>query len=213
MRYRYFLLFLCFLLFTKNLKATNYDDKTDFNLLQKNLINIQQELKDIKDTKEKILKLYISFFVFNNIREKVTKIDKNKEDFWEMFTNYEDRYLFKKFLINSLVKSLIKKEEKLKEKELFYLSEINKLRKKELNNTKLNAEHSNFVKSPIDGNIKQINFTENKLTLTIEGDRCKAYIVGIEILKVNLGDYVKKGDILGENLSQKEKPKATVKCN
>ncbi len=214
MKFKYLFLALCFILFTKDLEATNYYEKNELKLLQKKLFNIQEELKNVKNTKEKILKLYISLFLYKNIKTKLIKDNQNKENYLEVFKNYEDIYLFQKFLLNSLLKSLIEKEEELKEKERYYLSKITQLRKKETNTIKKDSEeYLNFIKSPINGNIKQINFTENKIALTIEGDKCKAHITGIEVLKVNLGDYVKKGDIIGENLSKKERPKISTKCD
>ncbi|MCS7279761.1 MAG: hypothetical protein NZ530_06895 [Thermodesulfobacteriaceae bacterium] len=213
MKIRYIFLIFWLILFIESLNATSSYEDNNIKFLQKNLIKTKQELENIQETKKKLLKLYINLFIYNNFKEKIMQTDKNQKNLLETLKEYEDRDLFQKFLLNYLIKSLLKKEKELKAKEDLYLSKINKLKQEKLDYNKNNIVKFNFIESPIEGIVKQINFIENKINIVIEGEKCKAYISGIEVLKVNLGDYVKNKDIIGEIFNQKEKPKISIKCN
>ncbi|MCX8041982.1 MAG: hypothetical protein N3A56_05750 [Thermodesulfobacteriaceae bacterium] len=213
MKIRYIFLIFWLILFIESLNATSSYEDNNIKFLQKSLIKTKQELENIQETKKKLLKLYINLFIYNNFKEKIMQTDKNQKNLLETLKEYEDRDLFQKFLLNYLIKSLLKKEKELKAKEDLYLSKINKLKQEKLDYNKNNIVKFNFIESPIEGIVKQINFIENKINIVIEGEKCKAYISGIEVLKVNLGDYVKNKDIIGEIFNQKEKPKISIKCN
>lgn len=60
------------------------------------------------------------------------------------------------------------------------------------------VEPGKNIYSPQEGIIKRIQYISDNFAITIENQRCSTYIYGIGILKINLGDHVKAGQILGE---------------
>lgn len=219
MNFNFFLLIFILILMILNpklVKSTYYNNikENETRLLQKQLNSTKQELKNIQQTKNKLLKLYIDLIVYKDYKKQGIIINNQEKDTLKIFEDYETLNIFQKYLLHSLIKSIVKKEEELKEKEKLYLSKLEKLRKKTFDNKEINfgKEKSKFIKSPINGVIKHINFVENTFTVIIEGENCRASVGGIEILKVNLGAYVKVNDILGEKVNLEEKPKIKVNC-
>ncbi len=218
MKYNIFIFLFCFVFLTLtnvNPQIRNKEIDTLFENKKKQLSNLENELKLLKEEENKILRLYLFIVFTKSYSDNLAKFFENPE-----YLKILDEDTKIKILENALIKKLkslkekqkilsAEKENVLKEiaklkknidvqlPESFYM--IDPLFKKPLKPGKyfLKIETFTYIHSPMSGTIKSIAFKPEGISIIIENEKCKFLIKGLDDIKINIGDKVTIKEIIG----------------
>ncbi|MFN3568121.1 MAG: hypothetical protein ACK4UR_04325 [Caldimicrobium sp.] len=198
-----FLLIILFFIIHHN---NSYSSKINF-------YNRELSFEKQKDL-ENLKKILVILALKKRYHQKIFNLD--KEDKGQL--NYVIKYKLVNSMYIALEKELKLKNQKRKplkdsksiELDSFSLNRIEELKEngcldpitgKLILPGKHNAhlKENTTVKAPFEGIVKKISFKEDKITLILENDNCKAQLNGLNNVKVSLGEKVYALEPLGES--------------
>lgn len=200
MRFRV-LVFIILLLLIPTYKGEGLE--TSNLTLSKSLTQVERELTEINVLQRKLLKVYIfshlkSRDFRSNLREMGIYLSLNRFTLRKIFTLEEKEKKLKKLqaqIYQNLLLTHLKTQ--------LSVHPLNPKISLNVGNYSLRISKKTSVSAPITGVVKGIKLTEEGYLLSIENQRCVAYLYGLDEITVNLGQEV----VLKEVLGAVEKPK------
>jgi len=214
MKFKTIPLMLLFLFFS-NLCFSQKDIDSVINHKRMQLTQIEKEKEDLKELKDKLLKIYITLYVKKHYTDNIAEILKNPN--YLKILNKEEKFkLIEKALIKKIL-TIKKKEESLNIAYKKILRDIKILKTQKvyvinpLDGTLLRlgkhvfkVKKFTFIIAPITGVVKGIIYRFNNISIIIENEKYTVSISGLDEIKVNIGDHIKMKKIIGYIRKPKE---------
>jgi hypothetical protein len=221
----FFLIPTVFIFFNLSISQAIKKDTTQDKKFQ--LVELEKKRESLKKEKEKFLKLYITFYIKRLYNKGPSDFFKNSN--YLTLLNEEERFKFiekaltRKILsiekeekaiavaYNKILKDIKKEKLKVQKVQKFYA--VNPLNGEpiELGNHILKTKGPLSIVTPIAGIIKGIGYKQNNIHIIIENEQCKATILGLDEVVVNVGDRVLRNQIIG-NVKGEKNLSFSVNC-
>ncbi len=226
-----------FIIFLSFLKSSGLCQTTDYKLLLSKRLEelkyIKKTLKSINLLEKKLLELYINLHIKNFFNEKEFLTNINKSNFLKT-EDFEimENILLKKILAIKEKEKFLKSRYKIVSKEIENLQSLEskppeqkakKSKKQEeivypMENGKIKPGSYVFqinkpikIKCPISGIVKFISYKENNMSIIIENKNYRVYFKNLDDIKVNVGDYINKNEIIG-SINKPKKLNVFINC-